>query len=292
MRIKSDNPCAEAIKKTIAYRSYFKYPLTEFQLKTVLIGNQKFGYKHFHDELVRLLKKGTVKSRNKLYYGPGFKPVDWQKRADISRSHIKTAENVCTLLSVIPWIRLVGVTGSVSAYNAEKESDVDIFIITAKNRVWITRFFAVLILKTIGKYRTDKTPGGKICPNIFVDENNMSWPTEKRNLFVATEIIMMHPLINKDNTYFRLIKANQWIFDYYKGFNISFGSLKDPKTNKKTSGLVGSMENILRILQKKYMKSKKTTEVTNKGVIHFNREDWTEKILERYEDNLKKFLGK
>ncbi|EKE00457.1 MAG: hypothetical protein ACD_22C00017G0001, partial [uncultured bacterium] len=38
-----DNPCAQAIKETLAYRSIFKYPVSYHQLCTTLISSKTFA---------------------------------------------------------------------------------------------------------------------------------------------------------------------------------------------------------------------------------------------------------
>jgi hypothetical protein len=285
MTEKKQNPCESAIKKTIAYRIMFKYPLTEYQLKTMLISNRKFEENYFSDQLRSLTKKGDVKSRDHKYYGPGFKPVNWYKKAESSKKHIEEAKHIAKTLSVIPWIKLIGVTGSVAAYNSEDNSDIDFFIVATKNRLWLTRLFTVMLLKSIGLYRTNKFPNGKICPNIYVDEQNLSWPKNKRNLFIAQEIIMMHPVLNRENIYFKFIKANQWLFEYFRGFNISYPTKAEKET--KQSKIIHCIENLSRKVQIWYMKKRKTSEITERGLIHFNRDDWTNKILTKYEDAVK-----
>lgn len=285
MSEKKQSPCEIAIKKTIAYRVLFKYPLTEWQLKTMLISSKKIDEKLFTEQLNSLIKKGKIKSRDHRFYGSGFKPVSWHKRADISKKHMVEAKNAVKTLGVIPWIKLIGVTGSVAAFNAEENADIDFFIIAEKNRLWLVRLFTVILLKLIGRYRTNDSPNGKICPNIYVDEQNLSWPKNKRNLFIAQEIIMMHPLLNRENTYFKFIKANQWVHEHFRNFNVEYGAEK--KKENKQSKIIHSAENLCRKLQIGYMKKRKTNEVTEKGLIHFNRDDWTEKVLSRYEEAVK-----
>jgi hypothetical protein len=206
---KKGNPCETAIYNTLAYRSIFKYPLTEYQLKSTLISTRRFKEQYFCDELARLVKKGVVKTHAGTYYISGYKPVDWDKRAKYSQKLISDAKEMAKMLGLIPWIKLVGITGAVAAYNADSEADIDFFIITAKNRIWISRLFVVLLLKALGKYRTDTSPKGKVCPNLYIDESKLNWPRDKRNLLVAHEIILMHPILSRGNTYFKFMKANQ-----------------------------------------------------------------------------------
>ena len=280
MKNKTPNACEAAIKNTLKYRSIFKYSLSKYQLKNLLISSQKFNEKHFSDELNRLVKKGDVKSRGERYYSTGFKPVDWARRAKQSSELIEQAISTSEVLSTIPWIKMLSVTGSVAAYGADEDSDIDIFIVCTHNRTWLTRFFTWVLLNALGKYRTDKNPRRKICPNIFVDENSMTWPKDKRSVYIAHEIVMMHPLINRDETYFGFLRANQWIFDYFRNFNVVL-ALKEGK-KKKQSWLVDLLERVLFRFQVVYMKRKKTTEITQRNLIHFNRDDWSSKIIAKY----------
>ncbi|HLC93457.1 MAG TPA: hypothetical protein VJG85_00400 [Patescibacteria group bacterium] len=287
MMVKKDSICAEAIKNTLSYRSIFKYSLSLFQLRTMMISKEEISDDVFINELDGLVKRGGVKSRSKRYYARGYRPVDWNVRAASSKKLIENSRPALKALNTIPWIKLLCITGSVAAYNADKNADIDVFIVCTKNRLWLTRFFTVVMLKVLGKYRSDTEPAGRICPNIYVDEKNIIWPKNKRNLYVAQEITMMHPIINKDNTYFKFIESNDWIFEYFRNFAIDTSVTPHPNLNRQ-SRLVNIAEDVLRRYQVWYMKKRKTNEITEKHLIHFNREDWTEKILGKYSGLIKK----
>lgn len=47
-------------------------------------------------------------------------------------------------LSWIPGIKMVAVVNSLSMYATHQDSDIDLFIITKKNRIWIVRFLVTL----------------------------------------------------------------------------------------------------------------------------------------------------
>jgi predicted nucleotidyltransferase len=287
MEAKKDADCAKAIINTLGYRSIFKYSLSIYQLYTTLITETEIEPGKLENVLKDLVKKGKVKSRRERYYAPGFRPVGWDIRAKASMEHLEDCQLAFKLLGSIPWVRMVSVTGSVAAFNADKNSDIDVFIVTTRNRIWITRFFTVLYLKIINKYRTDASPEGKICPNIYVDENNMQWPENKRNTYIAQEIVMMHPVVNKDNTYFRFVSANKWVFKYAANFKVDIPH-KYTGSKKKQSGLINSVENFARNMQIYYMKKHITTELTEKGFIHFKRDDWNDKVISKYETLLSK----
>ena len=264
-----ERACDAAIKNTLKYRAIFKYPLSFFQLQTYLICKKGFDYEFLKKTVRKLHKKNFIKAKDERFSLPNLKPFSWDLRAKYSQEQLQNAQPVFKALESIPWIKLLAVTGSVAAFNADKDDDIDIFVITQKKRLWLTRFFVVLILKALNKYRTENSPQGKICPNILIDETNMEWQQDKRNIYTAHEIVMMRPIINRDNTYFKFLKKNHWAIEHFGNFHINL-----PERFKRDyilqSSLVDFCEDTLRTLQLKYMKKKQTTEVTTKNFIHFN----------------------
>ncbi|MFZ5424439.1 MAG: hypothetical protein ACOZAO_01440 [Patescibacteria group bacterium] len=270
-----------SIGKTLSYRSIFKYPLSFYQLSTTLISSEKVTYKKLKKELDEAVSKNKVRFKDGLYYLPNTGVVSWETRAKNAEKLLKNVEPAFKAIEKIPWIKLLAVTGSVAAYNATEQDDIDVFIVTKKNRLWLSRFFVVLLLKAFDMYRTDKAPAGKVCPNIFIDDLNLKWKEKGRNLYVAHEIILMRPIIDRDNTYFKFMRANSWVMEHFGNFSISiptrFTSSKDT-----TSGTLNLLEDFLRKFQLWYMKSSQTNEVTTKHMIHFNKNDNTDMVLTTY----------
>ena len=285
------NPVEGAILKTLAYRSVFNYPLTIHQLGTTLITITKIEYKALEKNLEKLEGQKLIKKKDGKYFLAAVKPLSWKLRTLQSKKTLKESDPVFSILKKIPWIKMLAVTGSVAAFNTDKKDDIDIFIIASRNRMLITRFFVVLLLKAAGKYRVDKNPSQKICPNIYIDESLLAWDKTKRNVYVAHEILMMRPIINKDEMYFRFIKANSWVFDFFANYKIEHYSLDNLKKKVKPSRIVNLLEKVLMQLQVSYMKRKRTEEVATKTIIHFNKNDWTDKIIKEYRGMLKKYAN-
>lgn len=276
-----ERACDFSIKDTLRYRAVFKYPMSFYQLSTFLICKKGFDYEFFKKELKKLCKKNSVRIKDDTYYPPSIKPLSWEVRSKYSLEHLKQMQYVFKILESIPWVKLLAVTGAVAAFNADKKDDVDIFIICAKNRMWLTRFFVVLFLKAVNRYRTEKEPNGKICPNIYVDETNMEWEEEKRNIYTAHEIMMMRPVINRGDTYFKFMQKNKWAFSHFGNFKMNFWE-KYKTQKRRQSRLVDLLEKIFMKVQLRYMKKHQTTEIATKNFIHFNKYDWSEKILDSY----------
>lgn len=279
--------CEKEIIRTLSYRAVFQYPLSFYQLGTFLLCESPRSFDELKDALGKLCDKGTVRTRNGRYFLKNVKPVDWDKKYKTTQKIIESHKKTFKVLSRIPWIRLIAVTGAAAAYNSKLGDDLDIFVITSRNRLWITRFFVVLLLKTMGVYRTDEDPGNKICPNLLISEDAMFWDDEKHNEYIAHEIVMMRPILDRSYTYMRFIKANDWVSKYFGNITIN------PPENIETPGIrrgrvINILEPVFMYLQRIYMKKKITTEVATKNIIHFNKNDSGVRILTRYRKLLKK----
>jgi len=277
-----ERACDKAIKKTLAYSAVFKYPMSFHQLGTMLISKKRFDYETFDRSLKRLLKKKRISTSKGKYYLKSVKPVSWEKRDKDSQWLIKNNLRAIKILEIIPWLKMAAITGSVAANNAERNADIDLFIITQKNRLWITRGFATLVLSLIGKYAVGQNNKDKLCCNIFIDEKNLRWPREDNNIFVAHDILAMHPIINKDNIYFKFLRANKWVLKYFGHYKVEL--LAHPSSSKKGNWIGNYFDNAAMKAQLNYMKKKKTTEITKKGFLHFNTHDHTQNILNNYKN--------
>src|SRR3989344_6821464 len=271
--------CEEAIYNTLSYSAVFSYPLSFHQLCTYLICSEKVKASVLKTELDKLVKQRKVRFGSNRYYLSYIKPTNWYERANNTKRLLAENNYVFKILGHIPWIKLIGITGTIAANSVSKFDDIDVFIVTQSERVWITRFFVVLLLKVLGKYRTDLVPEGKVCPNIFMDESNLVWNEKAQNLYVAHEILKMIPVVNKDDIYFKFMKNNKWVFKY---LNRTYVYCGDYVPKKRRASLVDLLDSVLMKYQIWYMRKRKTNEVTSKDFIHFNRVDNTNRILDKY----------
>ena len=196
-----------------------------------------------------------------------------------SESLMGSAKLAAQMLAKIPFIRLVCVTGAVSAGNAKENDDIDIMVVSSRGRLWLTRFLTVLLLKKKKMYRRDGDEKRKICPNIFIDEENLGWGGGS-NIYTAHEIILAKPVFDRGGYYFKFLKANTWIKNHFANF--VFGETPRIPARKPSAFMFYPVEKMLMLSQLLYMRRKKTTEVTTSKVIHFKRTDHTDAVIAAY----------
>lgn len=276
-----------AIIETLRYRSVFNAKVTFNQLCTYLVCTSPsrpdtLDHAAINRRLKNLVRLKKVSIKKGRYYLYGTRTVSWDLHAKYSSGYFKEAREAADILKQIKWIKMLAVTGSVAAYNAKKKDDIDFFIITEENRLWLTRFFVVLFLKMSGKYRTDKNFHKKICPNIYISEDTLEWERSRQNIYSAHEVLLMHPLIDRDDMYFKFIKKNKWALEYFPFFEITLPK-KTKDSTKYQSSIVDLLEYAAMSFQLWYMRKRKTSEIVSNNFIHFNKVDHSEKVLKELE---------
>jgi hypothetical protein len=101
-------------------------------------------------------------------------------------------------------------SGSLSKGYMDENSDLDFFVVTAPNRLWIARTLLVMY-KRIFLFNSHK----HFCVNYFVDTKHLE--IEEKNLFTATELATLIPLYN-DECYAALHASNRWLQDFFPNF--------------------------------------------------------------------------
>lgn len=268
------------VLKVFHYFAYFSYPPTEKEVYTYV------GVKITHANLKQTLKS-LVKSKKILEnegrytlggYGIFFKSNI--KRRLTSQAKMKSAEEFISKLETIPFIKLVGISGSLSMLNAKDSDDIDLFIITSQNQLWTARFISILVAQLLGvrRKRTDTRIQDKICMNLFFEETELTLPIFKQNRFTAHEVMQMKPILNKNKTYEKFLSSNIWITSYFP--NIRIADTKNKRNMLKRED-VGDVEAILKTVQKYLIKRHQTTELILQKQLWFFPQDVQKKLEKR-----------
>lgn len=113
------------------------------------------------------------------------------------------AKKYSRFIASFPFVRGVSVSGSLSKGTMDKNGDIDYFIITEPGRLWVARTLLVLY-KKIFLLNSKKY----FCVNYFIDAERLTIPD--RNLFVATEIAFLRPMVNR-KLYEEFFRSNKWV---------------------------------------------------------------------------------
>lgn len=194
------------IIRQLAYSSVFSYPLT---LKQLIEKRSASESVYDVEESVNYLVN------NKFIYTDGkhfslFNNNDWGKNRVqgemLVPERLQDAFKYSKIIASFPFVRGICLSGTISKNCMQSDSDIDYFVITAANKLWICRTILVLYrFLFLGNSRHN------FCLNYFISENDLLIPDH--NIFTATEISTLIPVYNYD-VYISFLDANKWYLNY------------------------------------------------------------------------------
>lgn len=273
-----------SILAAVAYADIFSFPLQEQEVWKYFIGSPT-TLNNFRTALVGLIRNKDIAYRDGYYYMPKRSALigERQKRERASMRKLKRAHFAAAVLSYIPTIWCIGVSGSLAMHNALPEDDIDFFLITAPRTLWLTRLLANTFMDVLGLRRKPQEAHvqDKICLNMFYDGSRLPLPVRERDLFSAHEIVQMVCLFDRHDMYARFLKENAWITRF----------LPHTKRTPKPIGNMGTLWysrlGIIEWACKKgelwYMKRKRTGEIISSTMLRFHPVDargWIKEALQ------------
>jgi hypothetical protein len=191
------------IVKTVLYFDVFKYPLTSDELfENSAIGISK---ESFMAELGDLLDNKVLRREGDFILSAEGTKSDIQKRLNGNagaRKIMPIAYKYSRKIASFPFVEGVCLSGGLSKNYFDEDGDIDFFIITKPNRLWICRSLLILKYKTLSKQAKKYW-----CTNYFISSGNLSIPDI--NVFAGTELAFLIPSVNY-SIYIKLLEQNNW----------------------------------------------------------------------------------
>lgn len=161
--------------------------------------------------LAHLEKERVIFSRDERYSLAKTPDIDEiKKRAEIARQKIARNRFFFSLMQMIPFVEASAITGSVSMENANEKSDIDIFCVVKRGRIWTARILLLTLAELFGRRRDQRYALDKLCFNCFIT-NNASFPLQ--NIASAHMLARAIPLFENGplETFFA---ENAWMHEY------------------------------------------------------------------------------
>ena len=206
------------------------------------------------------------------------------RKSKVSLTKIAGVTRYLDFISRFPQIRLIGLSGSVAMLNAQKTDDVDLFIISTKNRLWTARFVTVIAAWLFGIKRSKQSENAsnKICLNLFFSEASLKINKNLHTEYMAHEVLQMVPIMDVNKTYRRFLVQNDWIRVYcpnvdpksYFPYHFSPERYVVQKRKNK-DGVTGNIvEAFLKHIQLWYMRKPIGDERIEEGQLWFHPRDY------------------
>jgi len=220
-------------------------------------------------------------------------------RNSLAKPILVIAHKVARFFFRFPYVRGIGISGSLSKNVAEKDSDIDLFIITSSNRLWIARTLLCIYIKLFYLIRRRHL----YCLNYFIDEEELE--IQEKNVFTAMETITLIPVCGKKamNDFYAV---NSWVSTYYRGYTKATQSQKAITKTHWIKKIVEFLFNnkagswldnyLMKVTAKRWSNSEKKGKLNSKGNQfgmkagkHFSKPNpvfFQEKLLSLYQERL------
>ncbi len=245
------------------YHSIFNYPLTSKDQRTWKAAGftrvvQKREFKVMSQYLVAAKNTSSIESR--------------KGKERESAKKMSKAKRAATILSFIPWIQMVGLTGSLAMQNASKKSDIDVMIVTTPNALWLSRLLAKLLLTIFHVPQRKsgvKDEADRVCMNLWLTTNSLG--IAEQSIYTAHEIAQIVPLINKHKTYESFLSQNRWVIRYWPN---AVKVTKDTPKKHIFEPLIAPVNTLCYLIQYMHMRRTMTRERVSWGFAYFHPMDW------------------
>lgn len=188
-------------------------------------------YESFYDMLTALEEPSCQNNdRISLKRGFYFLPKNqngYERRIHTGKTGIRnwrTANKMAKIISFLPYVKMIAVTGSLSMDSTTDKSDIDLLIVARNGRIWTTRVIITAVMHLLGKRRHGDTIRGRICLNHYITDNSLT--IRPSNLFSAHIILSLVPLY-----------SNRFLERHFGNENIGFCSSYMPNGRTKTLNL-------------------------------------------------------
>lgn len=298
-------PMRSSILKVLAYFDLFNYPVTAAEIRFFLdrdVDESQLaaGLESLAADkcLFRIEEFYSLKDDPKL--------VERRRKGNKHADELlRIADRISRFLFQFPYVRGIGISGSLSKHFADEHADIDYFIITRANRLWIARTFMHLFKK----WSFLRGRQHWYCMNYYIDEEALE--IEEKNIFTATELITLLPVCGNGELA-RFFDANSWAAAYFPHYlerkkeasNIVHPSLLKRALEKLFNNRLGDgLDNYLRRLTSRRWLAKEAKGALNdkgqrmslKTDKHFSRpnpELFQQKILGAYTNKLMELENK
>jgi len=208
-----------SLLEKIIYFSIFNHPLKRTELSTLA----NINISELDTFISELENSKIIKIEQDYILLEGFSSSkDISNRIDYETGFNKMKSKVLSnskFISKFPFVKSIAISGSMSKGVSKDDGDIDFFIITANNRLWLCRTILILF-KKIFRLNSHKY----FCLNYFVSESHLQIPD--KNIFTSTELAYLTPTYGKD-IFNNLLKTNDWYSEKFptEGLRINFGSV-------------------------------------------------------------------
>ena len=203
-----------AILKTVIFFDLFNYPLTNWEIWQYL--NLEINLGISEKSVEDLVLSGTLKQKDGFYFLPDREEIISirRERYNFANYKIKLARRATKLFKWLPSVKLVAVANLIGHHNLRNESDIDIFIVSSPNRLWLTRLFCTGLMKITKQRPTKECKRNKMCLSFYASADGLAMESlrfKPSDPYFDYWFLGLYPIYDNDKYLAYLRFKNPWL---------------------------------------------------------------------------------
>ncbi len=137
--------------------------------------------------------------------------------SEIEKTLYKKAKRYVSILRIVPFVKMIAVCNNLAFSKVDEHSDIDLFIVAERGRLFIVRTLVTFILQVLGVRRHGNLVAGRFCLSFFVDDTSydLSKIAIDDDIYLAYWCKTLVPLVDRGGAE-EFVLNNQWIADYFE----------------------------------------------------------------------------
>ena len=230
---------SQSIGQTLAFFDMFDHPLTKEELyrwlwRDLRITDVKsrgdhvpfrdnpdlrIDYNEFLSQLEHLEQLQQFERLNGFYFLKGRKGIveERQRRVRLVEEKMEIARRGIKKLRWIPFVRSVFVCNTLAGGYVKEDSDIDVFVVVQKGRLWLSRLFVTFFLSVTGLRRNKRQIKNKICLSFYVSDDHLDLKDiaiDEPDIYLMYWLVQLVSVYDPDNILADVQKANAWVKKY------------------------------------------------------------------------------
>lgn len=207
----------KSIIKTLAYFDIFNYPLTISEI---------WKYLYCPHQSYTLLQVKEVLEQSQFLQShlvavEGFYAIRGREHTYLLRKQnnnwadrkLAKAARLARVYRFLPFIKMIAVCNSLAYSNARHDSDIDLFIVASRGKIWLARFWAVFWVRLFNLRPNEQKRRDTFCFSFFIDEAHLDISNVRlgqHDIYLAYWVQQLLPIYDTGGLYAKLLVANSW----------------------------------------------------------------------------------
>lgn len=300
----NNNKTQEAVLKTVIFFDLFSYPLTNWEIWQYLKLEISLGV--LESAVTDLVLAGSLEQKDGFYFLPGRAEIIEvrRERYNFANYKIKLANRATKLFKWLPSVKLVAVANLIGHHNLRNESDVDIFIVSSPNRLWLTRLFCTGLMKITRQRPTKECKRNKMCLSFYAAADGLAMESlrfKPSDPYFDHWFLGLYPIYDNDKYLAYMRFKNPWLKNSFPNSLLLRENFPDNYFSKNLlDKILYYGANILNTWSKKIqvaimpkilkdLANKDTGVVLNDHILRFYLKDKRQEFLDKYNKRLAEF---